>query len=341
MCRQRKSRQPPIYAGAVTAGIMSALWTWAGEVWPATSGGLRQMTEHDEQAGLTVHRPDGRVLDVLTIGPAGGLPLVFHHGTPGGIASYGPMTSAAAGRGLRIVLYARPGYGGSTAQPGRLVADAAGDVAAILDQLGARQFVTVGWSGGGPHALACARLLAGRCTAAATLASVAPYAADGLDWLAGMAQDNVSEFTATLAGEDELTTLLTEVAPLMTELTGESMAEGIGDLASPTDKQALRDGLGDYVADMFRTGLRPGIAGWRDDDLAFVRDWGFPLGAQGEMAPVSLWQGDEDRMVPYAHGQWLAARIPATRTHFSHGTGHMNVPFADVFDELLDLAGGR
>ncbi len=279
------------------------------------------------------------MLDVLTVGPSGGLPLVFHHGTPGGIAVYGPMAAAAAERGLQTVLYARPGYGGSTPQPGRLVADAAADVAAILDELGARQFVTVGWSGGGPHALASACLLRDRCLAAATLAGVAPYGADGLDWLAGMAEDNVSEFTATLAGEDELGKLLTEVAPLMTGLTGESMADGIGDLASPSDKEALRGELGDYVAEMFRTGLRPGIAGWRDDDLAFVRDWGFSLSAAGDrMPPVAVWQGDEDKMVPFAHGQWLANHVPATRTHFSSGTGHMHVPFAEVFDDLLDLA---
>jgi pimeloyl-ACP methyl ester carboxylesterase len=299
------------------------------------------MPHKGEQAEVTVRTADGRTLEVLAIGPPGGLPMVFHHGTPGGIAVYGPMADAAAERGLRTVLYARPGYGGSTPLPGRSVADAARDVAAILDQLGAPQFVTAGWSGGGPHSLACAYLLPDRCLAAATLAGVAPYRADGLDWLAGMADDNIGEFTAALAGEAKLTALLTEVAPLTTGLTGESIADGIGDLASASDKQALRAGLGDYVAEMFRSGLRPGIAGWRDDDLAFVRDWGFAVGGPGAAAPVSVWQGDDDKMVPYAHGQWLARRLPAARSHFSAGTGHMNLPFAGIFDELLDLADGR
>ena len=296
------------------------------------------MTDGHQRTEITVRRPADRVLEVLAIGPADGLPLVFHHGTPGGIAVYGPMVDAAADRGLRTVLYGRPGYGASTAQPGRTVADAAGDVAAILAELGATRFVTVGWSGGGPHALACARLLADRCLAAATLAGLAPYPAEGLDWLAGMEESGAAELIASLAGEQELSALLDEVVPLMRDLTGEVLVEGIGDQAAPSDMEALRGGVADYVADQFRSGLRPGIAGWRDDDLAFARDWGFSLGRPADTAPVAVWQGDADRMVPYAHGQWLASHIPAASAHFSPGAGHMHLPFAAVLDDLLALA---
>jgi pimeloyl-ACP methyl ester carboxylesterase len=293
-----------------------------------------------QRSEVTVRRPDDRVLEVLAVGPPDGLPLVFHHGTPGGVAVYDPMVDAAAERGLRTILYGRPGYGNSTPQPGRTVADAAGDVAAILDELGGQRFVTVGWSGGGPHALACARLLADRCTAAATLAGVAPYRAEGLDWTAGMSDEDAAEFTAALAGEAELTALLAAAAPLMKDLTGEVMIEGIGDSFPASDVAALRGGLADYVADSFRSGLRPGIAGWRDDDLAFARDWGFPLGGAGQMAPVSVWQGDADTLVPYGHGQWLASHIPAARVHVAADAGHMYLPFGAVFDDLLALADG-
>ena len=287
----------------------------------------------------TVRAGDGRSLDVLVAGPADGLPVLFHHGTPGGVALYQPMLDAAAERGLRLVQYGRPGYAGSTAQPARRVADAAADVAAILDDLGAGRFVTVGWSGGGPHALACARLLAGRCAAAATLAGVAPYTADGLDWLAGMAEDNVKEFGAALAGEQDLTAMLAEVAPLLRDITGELVVAGIGDLASASDKQALHGELSEWVAAMFRAGLQTGIAGWRDDDLAFTRDWGFPVAGASDATPVSVWQGDQDRMVPFGHGEWLATALPAARSHFAPGLGHMNLPFGAVFDDLLELAG--
>jgi pimeloyl-ACP methyl ester carboxylesterase len=298
------------------------------------------MADSADQTKLTVRTPDDRSLEVLVIGPQDGLPLVFHHGTPGGVAVYPPMVAAAAACGLRVVLYARPGYGGSTASPGRQIVQAAADVETIVAALGGREFVTAGWSGGGPHALACACLLPGRCLAAASLSGVAPYDAEGLDWLAGMAEDNVGEFSATLAGEQKLTALLTEVAPLMQSLSGPDLAAGIGDLASPPDKEALEGQLADFVAATFRNGLQPGIAGWRDDDLAFVRDWGFPVDAPGS-APVGIWQGDQDRMVPYSHGEWLAAHIPGSRVHLSRGTGHMNLPFGEVFDELLEMAGRR
>ncbi len=282
---------------------------------------------------------DGRRLEVLVTGPPDGLPMLFHHGTPGGVAVYQPMLTAAAERGLRVLLYGRPGYGGSTPQPGRRVADAAADVTAILDDLGAGQFVTVGWSGGGPHALACARLLADRCLAAATLAGVGPYLADGLDWAAGMAEDNVSEFGAALAGEQDLTAMLAGFAPVLRDITGDQVAASLGDLASAADKEALQGELADWIAAMFRAGLQGGIAGWRDDDLAFTRDWGFTVAAADGATPVSVWQGDQDNMVPFAHGEWLATALPAARSHFISGVGHMNLPFGAVFDELLELAG--
>jgi pimeloyl-ACP methyl ester carboxylesterase len=290
---------------------------------------------------LTVRTPDGRRLDVLVAGPSDGLPLVFHHGTPGGVAVYPPMAAAAAARGLRLVLYGRPGYGESTPAPGRIVADAAADVAAILDELGAPRFVTAGWSGGGPHALACARLLSRRCMAGASLAGPAPYRATGLNWLAGMGADNLSEFGAALAGEAELTSLLTKIAPLLQDITAGQLAEAMGDLISQVDRDAMRGELAEYLAGAFRAGLAGGIAGWRDDDLAFVRDWGFSPVAPGDAAPVAIWQGDQDRMVPFAHGEWLARRVPAARAHLMTGGGHLSMQFDAIFDDLLELAGPR
>ncbi len=289
---------------------------------------------------LTVRTPDGRSLDVLVTGPADGLPLVFHHGTPGGVAVYGPIAAAAQRCGLRLVLYGRPGYGKSTPQPGRSVADAAADVAAILAELGARRFVTAGWSGGGPHALACARLLADKCLAVACIAGVAPHDAAGLDWLAGMAEDNVQEFTAAATSEAGLTQMLEEFAPAFSQLTADQLADGMGDLASPVDKAALEGELASYLLESFRAGLAPGMAGWRDDDLAFVRDWGFSPAADTTV-PVTVWQGDQDHMVPFAHGQWLAANIPAARTHLLPGAGHLSLPIDEIIEELADLAAPR
>jgi len=285
--------------------------------------------------------PVGRSLEVLTAGPPDGLPLLFHNGTPAGAVEYPPMTAAAAERGLRTVMYARPGYGQSTEQPGRTVADTVADAASVLDDLGADQFVTAGWSGGGPHALACAALLPGRCLAAASLAGVAPAQAPGLDWLAGMGPENIEEFGATAQGEAALTAYLTPAADELRRVTGEQVADSLGGLVSAADREVVSAEFADYLAAMFRAALSTGIAGWRDDDLAFLAGWGFPVEQAGQV-PVAVWQGTEDRMVPHPHGAWLAAHIPGVRAHLLAGEGHLTLAVRDygaVLDDLLDLAG--
>src|SRR5919204_169295 len=148
--------------------------------------------------------PDGRTLDVYLDGPERAVPLLFHNGTPSSGQLYAPFVEAASQRGLTMVSFSRAGYGSSTRNPGRSVADVIPDVAAVLDQLGAQRFYTLGWSGGGPHTLACAALLPGRLIGAATVGGLAPYNAKGLDWLAGMGDENVAAFSAALAGEEAL-----------------------------------------------------------------------------------------------------------------------------------------
>src|SRR6266700_4206055 len=190
--------------------------------------------------------PGGRQLEVLLVGPPDGLPLVFHNGTPSGLVEFRPMTAAASARSLRTVLYSRPGYGDSTPQPGRAVAGAAADVAAILDQIGADRFVTAGASGGGPHALACAAMLPGRCLAAATMAGVAPRNAPGLDWLAGMGPENIEEFAAAAEGGEPLTRFLEAAASGLHEVTADQLASELGGLVSATDKAALTGEFAEY-----------------------------------------------------------------------------------------------
>ena len=119
--------------------------------------------------------PDGRTIEVLTGGVADGFPLLFHYGSPSAVAFSAMIDGVVADAGLRLVSFSRPGYGGSTPRPapGRYGDDVVESVA-VLDHLGIDEFVTLGWSGGGPRTLACAALLPDRCRAAATLAGVAP-----------------------------------------------------------------------------------------------------------------------------------------------------------------------
>jgi pimeloyl-ACP methyl ester carboxylesterase len=285
---------------------------------------------------LTVELADGRGLAALVAGPPDGRTLLFHTGTPSGLVEAGQLFDIAAANGFRSVLYARPGYGSSSARHGRLVADAADDVAAVLDAVGAGRFVTAGWSGGGPHALATAALLGDRCVAAASIAGVAPYEATGLDWFAGMAQENVAEFGAAASSEDALTALLAQELTERPDIAASEVADALGGLLTATDRAALTGWFADYLAESMRTALTTGIAGWRDDDLAFVRGWGFSLDQIS--LPVAVWHGDQDAMVPFAHGEWLARHIPGARAHLVPGEGHLTLVSAR-FDEILqDLA---
>jgi len=152
----------------------------------------------------TLGLPDGRRLDIEISGPDGGLPLVFHHGTPGSVHRFGVVERAAHERGLRLVTFSRAGYGDSTRLPGRSVADVAADVAAVLDHLDAPRCLVAGWSGGGPHALATAALLPDRVAGALVIAGVAPWDADGLDFLAGMGEQNIQPLTAPLLREQQM-----------------------------------------------------------------------------------------------------------------------------------------
>ena len=279
---------------------------------------------------------DGRVLDVRVSGPQGGIPLVAHHGTPSSARQFEPYARAAAERGLRLVTYSRPGYVSSTRAPGRSVAACAADVAAIADHLGAERFYTTGQSGGGPHALACAALLPDQVIACAATASVAPFDADGLDWRAGMAAENVEEMRLALEGEPALVPYLERMASSFRDLSADRLASGLGDLVSAVDVETLGGEFGVHAKAMLEESVSTGLAGWVDDDVALLGPWGFELSAIG--VPVSVWHGGQDHAVPFAHGRWLADSIPGAAAHLFPDQGHLSLivaAFPQVLDELM------
>ena len=291
---------------------------------------------------LQLKRADGRQLEVLVDGPSDGLALLFHYGTPSAAVSFPTRVAEATKRALRPIVYSRPGYGSSTEKPGRSVADAVEDVEAILGELKVREFVTIGWSGGGPHALACAARLADRCLGTASIAGVAPYGASGLDWMGGMGPENIEEFGLALKGKAALTPWLEEQARVLGHIQGPDVAASLGGLISDVDKQALTGEFADFLAATFRRAVGAGIAGWRDDDLAFTADWGFDLAAIS--TPVAVWQGAQDRMVPFTHGQWLAEHIPNARVRLYPAEGHLSLAVSAlgrILDDLVAMARTR
>lgn len=284
----------------------------------------------------TVSGPGGRALSVLEDGAREGAPVLVHHGTPGSGGLYPAWVDDAAARGLRLIAYDRPGYGGSDRHAGRRVADAAADVAAIADALELDRIATWGVSGGGPHALACAALLGDRVAAAATLASVAPVDADGLDFTAGMGEDNVTEFSAALEGAEALQPLLERFAAGLRGGSAEQMTVELRSILSDGDVAVLSDAFGAFMMEWVRGGVAERVDGWLDDDLAFAAPWGFE---PGDVAvPLMLWQGREDRMVPFAHGEWLVERIAGVEAHLTAEDGHLTLLTERVRDVHAWLA---
>jgi pimeloyl-ACP methyl ester carboxylesterase len=283
--------------------------------------------------------PDGRDLEVVSAGPDDGRCLVWHSGTPSAAGIFAPALAEVVKRGLRFVTFSRPGYSISTARPGRSVGDVAEDVTVILDSLGFDSFYCAGQSGGGPHALACAALLPDRVLATATLAGVAPWPAEGLDWLFGMGPENIEEFGASMEGSEALTTFLDADAANLRDVKPDDVAAALGGLVGDVDKRALTGDYAEFMAASFHRAVSTGIAGWRDDDIAFVNPWGFELSSI--TSPVAVWQGGEDRMVPMAHGAWLASHIAGAEQHLLPPEGHLSLAltrFGDVIDGLLSMA---
>lgn len=277
--------------------------------------------------------PDGRMLDIYASGPDDATPLVFHHGTPGAAVPPRGLERAAHERGLRFVTMSRPGYGGSTRLPGRTVADVVADTAALVDHLAATSCFVAGWSGGGPHALACAARL-DAVVATLVIAGVAPYDEPDLDFLAGMGQDNLDEFGAALRGESEVRAFVEAIRPDLQNITAEQVTAGFGtDLLPDVDRAVLTDEFADDVAAGFREGLRVSVDGWVDDDIAFTRPWGFDLAEITK--PTALWQGSEDRMVPFSHGEWFAKHLPRATVHLEQGEGHLSIGLGAT-DRMLD-----
>ncbi|HSS33994.1 MAG TPA: alpha/beta hydrolase [Solirubrobacterales bacterium] len=273
-------------------------------------------------------------------GPEDGDLVLHHEGTPGSRHIFDGYIEAGAERGLRHVTCSRPGYEGSDRQPGRCFADAAVDSAALADALGVESFYTVGVSGGGGPALACAALLPDRVRAAASVSALGPREGVGPEWLADAANENQEEFD--LVGKDDagLEAKIRETAEAWSEIrTVEQLMANLDSYLCEADRNlssALRAhqvwGCGRIDADE--------IWGWFDDDWAMCKDWGFDL--DQITVPVTIWQGGKDLMVPPQNGKWLAANVPGAKLKFFPEEGHLSMidrHYGEILDDLVASAG--
>jgi pimeloyl-ACP methyl ester carboxylesterase len=284
-----------------------------------------------------IETADGRKLAVTEGGAPDGVPVLVHNGTPNSRLQYGPDVDVAREHGVRMITYDRPGYGESTAKPGRTIADCAQDVRAICSGLGIDRLLTWGVSGGGPHVLACAALLSDLVPAAASLASPAPWGAEGLDWFAGMGELNADDYRLFLrdraAARAKLETDRTE----MLAARPHQVQELIKTLVSTADAAVFTPEVARYFVESALAGLGPGGEGWWEDSVADAEPWGFAL---SDIAiPILLLHGQQDRFVPFGHGVWLAGQIPGVEARLTEEDGHLTLTvhhLGEVYDWLLE-----
>ena len=284
-----------------------------------------------------IETADGRTLAVAEWGDPKGVPEIAMHGTPGGRITYWEDPTIYARHGLRRITYDRPGYGESTRFKGRSVADVVIDVEAITAALGIDRFVVTGGSGGGPHCLATAALMPDRVIRCLAEVSIAPYPTEGLDWLAGMTEGNVEEFSAAMEGEEQHRRVAERERKTTLDRLAEGRADFLGDSyeLSDADKAQFAKHL-NRVADQFFNALAPGVDGWVDDMLAFVKPWGVQV--ETIRVPTAIKFGRTDNLVPAAHGDWLAAHIPNAIVSAGEESGHAGSD-ADVERVTAWLAG--
>ncbi|CAL4858969.1 alpha/beta fold hydrolase [Microbacterium sp. MM2322] len=249
--------------------------------------------------------------------------LLWHHGSPQTGAILPPVAEAAAAAGLDVVSVARPAYGGAPRHLGRTVRDVADGLVPVLEALDLRDVISVGASGGGPHALGVAAV-SDRVSGVVTLAGIAPFDPDDPTWFAGMADPGGLQ--AAAKGVEARTAHL-EVE----EFDPSSFVDA--------DYRALESTWASLGADVAAS-AEWGSDGLVDDDLAFTRPWGFAL--SDIAVPVIVVQGGLDRVIPPAHGTALADGLPHVLLQRVPDAGHIAVldHLAEALAALAHLRAG-
>jgi pimeloyl-ACP methyl ester carboxylesterase len=265
--------------------------------------------------------PDGRALSHATYGDPDGAAVLFFHGTPGSHVGAALLHDAALAAGVRLVAPDRPGMGESTYQPARRLLDWPADVVALADALEIDRLRIIGYSGGGPYALACARELAPRIDAMVVVSGSAPL--DRRDALSGSsALDRVlvrlSLVSVTAAGA-----VIGGMA--LGARLSPRMAVRLGEPALTESERVAMGPLLDLPArqkmEAFLDSVSHGGRGAALDYRVTAQPWGFL--PQAISCPVTWWHGLDDDTVPLHQAQDLVARIPHATLHTVPDASHL------------------
>ena len=275
-----------------------------------------------------VRLPDGRRMGVAMHGDPEGRPVVLNHGTPASRLGFEFVDAPARARGVRVLCPDRPGIGRSDPRPLRTLAEWADDTVALADVLGIDRFAALGYSGGGPYALATAAGAPDRVTVAGLIAGVGPL--DGPDARQGLAKTDLQLLDLARRRPWAARALLRALR-LGARVSPASALRSFKKEVSAVDQRVL-DEQGPGIMAFFVEALRQGPQGVVDDYLLWAAPWGFAL--EQVRVPVHVWQGDDDLMVPMHHAEDMAARLPNATLHRLPGVGHVSIQLH--IGEILD-----
>lgn len=267
----------------------------------------------------TISLQDGRVLSYVELGDRTGVPVLFTMGSPSSAVGALGYADSAKRNGIRLISVDKPGYGQSTRAHRRTLLGYGDDLRELSDQLGLEQVALAGQSGGGPHALAAARVLGNRVTTLCLLCTYGPVTEPWAredqnavmrmtNWFAVRAPQlmpaPVGALKLMLGNPDRMERGLRRMSAKMTPRERD-------DAFSP-EMRLISEGVGEAFA--------LGSAGVADEFIAIGRPWGFSL--EDVTAQTDLWHGTADKSCPIGMVRGMASRLPNATMHELDGLGH-------------------
>lgn len=279
--------------------------------------------------------PDGRCIEYIDNGVSSKSALILHHGTPTSMTVWGTWLAAAAEEGIRAIAFTRPGYASSDRKVGRSIIDANEDLVEILNQLAVENFVSVGWSGGGPYALASGLL--NKCSGVQLIASVSPYDAEDFDWFQDQTPGMVEEAKISARSLEDSINFKENYYKEFRDMTAEQF---LTEYAKRSSFESFETTYREFSKDLsfsMHEALRDGVIGYAEDEYAFLRNWGFET--KEIQVPVLIWQGLDDLSVSPHMARWLNANISNPTLKLLEGQHHGSI-MVEKRVEILNAAIG-
>jgi pimeloyl-ACP methyl ester carboxylesterase len=273
-----------------------------------------------------IHLDDSQILEVVTEGDPRDSAIVLHHGALGSSENMAPLFRAAGDRGYFAIGITRPGYAASTRREGRRAHDYYFETQKAIEYFQVKQFVSLGWSSGGPAAIS--DLQDGRCKGAVTIAGDAPRISE--DW-----DTYIQKYPPKNGSLEDF-----EFPPLEDFRTckPDQIVHLLGEGLSRKDTEICTGEFRSDLSHAMNHGLASGDFGALDDFESDASPWGIDL--EKMMKQVAVFQGDEDRLCTPAHGYFLAEKLGNAELFLESGEGHISLMYnksSRIIEKAIDF----